>query len=267
MVGCRNVQRSSYVEIEAKQYLSATAFLFHCSQSICVKFNFHVFPSQWRNNESPYMSWLTSLLGRPIFYHGSTVCAPTLFPGFFHAPTWVNLHYRYISLKVPDMKMLKYYSGWNLHKGQFLLYLIHNGGKNDNLYLKVLIGKLCMFFVLFSVVTTFSYFQATFLLISPEVFGILTPNFTTKVRKMWLNFWYQNQEWVTGMTLWIMSGTCKGQRYLWFQPPCGGIYHVWNLFNVSTSNLPLVTQINTARHKIHISVVLFFFLFGIVYMR
>ena len=36
-----------------------------------------------------------------------------------------------------------------------------------------------LFIVLFSVVTTFSTFQATFLLISPEVFGILTPNFST----------------------------------------------------------------------------------------
>ncbi len=50
---------------------------------------------------------------------------------------------------------------------------------------------LMLFIVLFSVVTTFSNFQATFPLISPKVFGIFTPNFTTKVRK--LNFWYQNQ--------------------------------------------------------------------------
>ncbi len=39
-----------------------------------------------------------------------------------------------------------------------------------------------------------------------------TPNFTTKVTKIWLNFWYQNhsgyeKNW--GMMLWIMSGTFK----------------------------------------------------------
>ena len=42
----------------------------------------------------------------------------------------------------------------------------------------------CLFIVLFSVVTTFSNFQASFPLISPKVFGIFTPNFTTKVRKI-----------------------------------------------------------------------------------
>ncbi len=46
---------------------------------------------------------------------------------------------------------------------------------------------LMLFIVLFSVVTTFSNFKATFPLISPEVFGVLTPNFTTKVRN--INFW------------------------------------------------------------------------------
>ncbi len=41
-----------------------------------------------------------------------------------------------------------------------------------------LIGKRVMLFiVLFSVVTTFSNFQATFRLISPKTFGMLTPNF------------------------------------------------------------------------------------------
>ncbi len=70
-----------------------------------------------------------------------------------------------------------------------------------------------LFIVLFSVVTMFSNFQATFLLISPKVFGICTPNFTTRVRKIWLNFWYQNhsgfeKNW--GMMLSIMSGTFKG---------------------------------------------------------
>ncbi len=50
-----------------------------------------------------------------------------------------------------------------------------------------------LFTILFSVVTTFSNFQATFPLISPEVFGIFTLNFTTKVRKICLKFWYQNQ--------------------------------------------------------------------------
>ncbi len=43
---------------------------------------------------------------------------------------------------------------------------------------------LMLFIILFNVVTTFSNFQVTFLLISPEVFGILTPTFSTKVRKM-----------------------------------------------------------------------------------
>ncbi len=52
---------------------------------------------------------------------------------------------------------------------------------------------LMLFIVIFSVVTMFSNFQATFLLISPKVFGICTSNFTTKVRKIWQNFWYQNQ--------------------------------------------------------------------------
>ncbi len=52
---------------------------------------------------------------------------------------------------------------------------------------------LMLFIVLFSVVTTFSNFQATFPLISPKLFGIYTSNFTTKVRKIWQNFWYQNQ--------------------------------------------------------------------------
>ncbi len=49
-----------------------------------------------------------------------------------------------------------------------------------------------LFIVLFCVVTTFSNFQATFPLISPKVFGIFTPNFKIKVRKIWQNFWYQN---------------------------------------------------------------------------
>ncbi len=52
---------------------------------------------------------------------------------------------------------------------------------------------LMLFIVLFSVVTTFSNFQATFPLISPKVCGIFTSNFTIKVRKILLNFWYQNQ--------------------------------------------------------------------------
>ncbi len=64
--------------------------------------------------------------------------------------------------------------------------------------------------VLFSVVTTFSSFQASFPLISPTVFGILTPNFSTKVGKILLNFWYQNQSGfeknIEGMMLWIMPG-------------------------------------------------------------
>ena len=53
-------------------------------------------------------------------------------------------------------------------------------------------------------------FQATFLLIFPKLFGIFTLKFTTKVRKIWLNFWYQNHNgfWKNwGMMLWIMSGT------------------------------------------------------------
>ncbi len=36
--------------------------------------------------------------------------------------------------------------------------------------------KLCLFYLLFSVVTTFSNFQATYPLISPEVLEIFTPN-------------------------------------------------------------------------------------------
>ena len=52
---------------------------------------------------------------------------------------------------------------------------------------------LLLFIVSFSVATTFSNFQATFLLISPKIFGILTPYVTTKVRKTGLNFRYQNQ--------------------------------------------------------------------------
>ena len=39
---------------------------------------------------------------------------------------------------------------------------------------------LILFIVLFSVVTTLSNFLATFLLISPKIFEIFTPNFTTK---------------------------------------------------------------------------------------
>ncbi len=45
-----------------------------------------------------------------------------------------------------------------------------------------------LFIVVFSVVTTFSNFQATFPLISPKVFGMCTPNFTTKVQKYDLTF-------------------------------------------------------------------------------
>ena len=60
------------------------------------------------------------------------------------------------------------------------------GSKNRKL-------MLMLFIVLFSVVTSFSNFQATFLMISPKLFGICTSNFTTKVRKIWQNFWYQNQ--------------------------------------------------------------------------
>ncbi len=40
-----------------------------------------------------------------------------------------------------------------------------------------------LFIVLFSVVTTFSYFQATFPLISSKLFGICTSNFTTNSEK------------------------------------------------------------------------------------
>ncbi len=43
---------------------------------------------------------------------------------------------------------------------------------------------LMLFIVLFSVVTTFSNFQATFPMISPKLFEIFTPNFKTKVRKI-----------------------------------------------------------------------------------
>ena len=77
-----------------------------------------------------------------------------------------------------------------------------------------------LFIVLFSVVNMFSNFPAILLLISPEVFGIHTPNFTTKVRKIWLNIWYQNQsdfekkkKW-GGMMLWIMSGTFNWLKVL-----------------------------------------------------
>ncbi len=45
-----------------------------------------------------------------------------------------------------------------------------------------------LFVVIFSVVTTFSNFQATFPLISPKVFGILTSNFATKSEKYDLIF-------------------------------------------------------------------------------
>ena len=48
-----------------------------------------------------------------------------------------------------------------------------------------------LFIVLFSLMTTFSNFQATSSLSSPNIFEILTPKFTTKVRKIWLNFWYK----------------------------------------------------------------------------
>ncbi len=44
-----------------------------------------------------------------------------------------------------------------------------------------------LFIVLFSVVTTFSSFQATFLLI-PNESGIRTPNFSPKVKNIWQNF-------------------------------------------------------------------------------
>ena len=68
---------------------------------------------------------------------------------------------------------------------------------------------LCYLLFYYSVLTMFSHFQATYLLISPKVFGILTANLSTKVRKKWQNFWYQNQsgfEKFVGMMLWIMSG-------------------------------------------------------------
>ena len=45
-----------------------------------------------------------------------------------------------------------------------------------------------LFIVLFSVVTTFSYFQTTFLVISSKVFIIFTPNFSTKIRKIMTTF-------------------------------------------------------------------------------
>ncbi len=59
-------------------------------------------------------------------------------------------------------------------------------------------------------VITFSHFRAIFPLISPTVLRIFTPNFTTIVRKICLDFWYPNQSgfennW--GVMLWIMSGT------------------------------------------------------------
>ena len=44
-----------------------------------------------------------------------------------------------------------------------------------------------LFIVLYTVVTTFPNFQATFHLICPKIFEIFTPNFTTKVRKILLN--------------------------------------------------------------------------------
>ena len=49
-----------------------------------------------------------------------------------------------------------------------------------------------LFVALFSVVTMFSNIQATFLLIFPKVFGILT-KCLHKSQKNMTNFWYQNQ--------------------------------------------------------------------------
>ncbi len=75
-----------------------------------------------------------------------------------------------------------------------------------------------LFIVLFSVVNTLSNFQATFPSISLKVFRILIPNFTTKVRKLWLNLWYQNhsgfEKKIEGM-LSIMSGTFKNKYCIW----------------------------------------------------
>ena len=56
--------------------------------------------------------------------------------------------------------------------------------------------KWCLCYLLFNLVcmvTMFSNFQATFLLNCPKLFGISTSNSATKVRKIWQNFWYQNQ--------------------------------------------------------------------------
>ena len=53
-----------------------------------------------------------------------------------------------------------------------------------------------LFIVLFSVATTFSIFQATFPLISPKVFGMLTPNFSTKSQKNMTKVLVPKSEWV-----------------------------------------------------------------------
>ena len=79
----------------------------------------------------------------------------------------------------------------------------------QNRILDITIGENCahVIYFLFSVVTTFSNFQATFWLISPKVFEIFTPK--PKVRKIRLNFWYQNHSGFekTGMMLWC--GSCQ----------------------------------------------------------
>ncbi len=75
---------------------------------------------------------------------------------------------------------------------------------------------LILFIVLFSVVTTLSNFQVTFPLISPKVFGILTPNFTTKVRKInGLTFGNKNQSGF-GKELWMMLWTSNQSHTPWY---------------------------------------------------
>ncbi len=77
-----------------------------------------------------------------------------------------------------------------------------------------------LFIVLFSVLTTFSNFQATFSLITPKVFGIFTPNFTTKVRKIWLNFWWVWKNfggWCCGIIRKMLNGGFWRRSYTrWF---------------------------------------------------
>ncbi len=96
---------------------------------------------------------------------------------------------------MPDMKILREKIILLKFVDKVSFHLSHPQSKSCKFVSRLEVNgwKLYAYFIycFHSVVTTFSNFQATSLpLVYPKVFGIFTPNFTTKLRKIWLNFSY-----------------------------------------------------------------------------